>query len=100
MEDAAKEPARATYDVGDPLLKLPRDAAAAVRLEGYASCKEDATSARPTSSGRGSFKLLSGGPITEQISYYFYFIIEQGEVDQARGHLRAVQLALRSCRST
>ena len=34
---------------------------------------------RPTSSGRGSLKLLSGGPITEKISYYFYVILEQGE---------------------
>ena len=39
---------------------------------------------RPTSSGRGSVKLLSGGPITDRISYYFYFIFEKGESTGSR----------------
>ena len=33
MEDAAEEPSRATYDVGDPLLKLARDVPLAVRMD-------------------------------------------------------------------
>ena len=42
MDEASKEPTRATLDLGDPLLRLPRDFPLAARLEGYASWKEDA----------------------------------------------------------
>ena len=84
------------YDVGDPLLSLPRDLPLAVRLEGYASYERGRRRRTSTSSCRGSFKILSGGPIAEQISYYFYFILEKGEVDRARGRLPAVQRALRA----
>ncbi|MBI4916736.1 MAG: hypothetical protein HY825_12885, partial [Acidobacteria bacterium] len=33
MEDASKEPSRATFDVGDPLLTLSRDLPLAVRFD-------------------------------------------------------------------
>lgn len=79
LEEASKEPARATYDVGDPLLKLPREAYIAFRLEGHASLKEDAN-AETDLEWPWAFKILSGGPIHDRISYYFYFIIERGEV--------------------
>lgn len=79
MEEAAKEPTRATYDVGDPLLKLPREAYLAFRLEGHASFKEEAT-AEADIEWPWAFKILSGGPIHDRIAYYFYFIIERGEV--------------------
>jgi hypothetical protein len=78
MEDPSKEPTRATYDVGDPLLKLHRELPLAMRLDGYASWKEDAA-AEADFEFPWSFKLLSGGPITEKISYYTYAIIEKGE---------------------
>lgn len=78
MEDPSKEPPRATYDVGDPLLKLHRELPLAMRLDGYASWKEDAA-AEADFEFPWSFKLLSGGPITEKISYYTYAIIEKGE---------------------
>ncbi len=42
MADPAEEPARAEHDVGDPLLKLPRELPLAVRLEGHASYEENA----------------------------------------------------------
>ncbi|MFZ5787727.1 MAG: hypothetical protein ACOY3Y_14905 [Acidobacteriota bacterium] len=78
MEDPSKEPTRAAHDVGDPLLKLHRELPLAMRLDGYASWKEDAA-AEADFEFPWSFKLLSGGPITEKISYYVYAIIEKGE---------------------
>ncbi len=78
MADPAEEPTRATYDVGDHLLKLPRDLPLAVRLDAHASYKDDGK-ARADFEWPWSLKLLSGGPLTEKISYYFYAILEQGE---------------------
>lgn len=78
MEDPSKEPARATYDVGDPMLKLFRELPLAVRLDFYSSYKQDAV-AEADFEWPWSMKLLSGGPISEKISYYFYAILEQGE---------------------
>jgi len=75
-----QEPARATYDVGDPLLELPRDLPLAIRLEGHAAWNED-TAAEADFEWPWVFKVLSGGPISKKVSYYFYFIIEKGEVD-------------------
>ncbi len=74
-----QEPARATLDVGDPLLRLMREVPLAVRLDGYGSWRENL--------GRGgsdfelpwTFKILSGGPIARNISYYVYGIFEKGE---------------------
>ena len=77
--EAAQEPARATYDVGDPLLALPRDLPLAVRMEGFFSWKEDAR-ARTDFESPWVWKVLSGGPIGKQVSYYFYFLAEQGAV--------------------
>lgn len=80
MEDQSKEPTRATYDVGDPLLKLTREVPLALRLDFFGSWKEleDGTS-RTDFEWPWSLKLLSGGPITDHVSYYFYGILEQGE---------------------
>jgi len=78
MEEG-QEPARATYDVGDPKLRLPRDLPLAVRLEGYASWKED-SDAEVDLEWPWVWKILSGGPIAEKVSYYFYFLLERGEV--------------------
>lgn len=79
LPDPAQEPARATIEVGDPLLKLPRDFPIAARLEGYASYKEDAI-AGSDAEFPWVFKVLSGGPIAKKISYYLYVILEKGEV--------------------
>ena len=77
LEDPSQEPPRATYDVGDPTLKLMREVPLAVRLDGYATFGEK--------KNRGAdvqypwvFKVLSGGQINQKISYYFYYIIEKG----------------------
>jgi len=79
LEDPSQEPARATHDVGDPLLMLNREIPLGIRLEGYASVKEDAE-AESDAEFPWAWKILSGGPITPTASYYFYFLIERGEV--------------------
>lgn len=78
MEDPSKEPTRATYDVGDPLLQLSRDLPLAMRMDAYASYKDDSV-ARSDFEWPWAVKLLSGGPITGSVSYYVYGILEQGE---------------------
>lgn len=79
MEDPSQEPSRATYDVGDPLLQLPRDLPLAVRLDGYASWKQDRI-AESDVEWPWAFKILSGGPISKSASYYLYFLVEEGDV--------------------
>jgi hypothetical protein len=78
MEEA-QEPARSTHDVGDPLLRLNRELPIAVRLEGYASWKED-SDAEADLETPWVWKVLSGGPLSRTVSYYFYFLTERGEV--------------------
>lgn len=78
MEDASKEPTRAIYDVGDPLLKLARELPLAVRMDLFSSYKQDAA-AEYDFEWPWAVKFLSGGPITDTVSYYFYGILEQGE---------------------
>lgn len=80
MADPAEEPPRATHDVGDPLLQLPRDLPLAVRIEGFAAYNEDAA-AEADFETPWVFKILSGGPITPRISYYLYFILEKNDVE-------------------
>ncbi len=79
LQDPAQEPKRATIETGDPLLRLPRDLPLAVRLDGFATWNEQGPT--PTDAQfPWVFKILSGGPIHEKISYYFYFILEEGGV--------------------
>jgi hypothetical protein len=75
-----KEPARYFKDTGDEWLQLMRDLPLAIRLEGFANWQ-------PQGTGKTDFqapwllKILSGGQIATDISYYFYFFFsEQGEV--------------------
>jgi len=79
LEDPSQEPARATYDTGDPTLRLLRELPLAFRLDGYASWKEDQP-AETDVEWPWAFKILSGGQIHERISYYMYFILEKGGV--------------------
>jgi hypothetical protein len=79
LEDPSQEPPRATYDVGDPTLQLMRELPLAFRLEGYAATGEK-DSLKADSQWPWVFKILSGGQISRKISYYVYFIIENGEV--------------------
>ena len=75
-----QEPSRYFVDTGDDMLDLLRDIPIAVRLEGYGRYTYE-------SEGKTDFqtpyvvKLLSGGNVTKDISYYFYFFFgERGEV--------------------
>ncbi len=79
MPDAAQEPTRAEHDTGDPLLKLMRDVPLAMRAEAHGVYREGAQVDNDFESP-WLFKVLSGGPIGEKISYYGYFIIEEGDV--------------------
>lgn len=85
MADPAEEPPRAEHDVGDPLLRLPRDLPLAVRLEGFGAWREQENArgagAETTVEWPWTFKILSGGPITPKVSYYLYFILEKNEVE-------------------
>jgi hypothetical protein len=76
---AAAEPPRDTVDTGDPLLELARSLPLALRVDAYvrAYTEEQGTDFQ-TPYG---FKILSGGPISNSISYYVYFFLfERGEI--------------------
>lgn len=80
LEDPSQEPPRATYDTGDPTLQLFRELPLAVRVDGYASIKDDVR-AETDVEWPWAFKVLSGGPLNDKISYYLYFILEKGGVE-------------------
>ena len=74
-----KEPPRFLRETGDDWLQLMRELPLAIRLEGHAAWE-------PQKTGKTDFqapwilKLLSGGVVTERVSYYFYFFFsEKGE---------------------
>lgn len=78
MDKADAEPPRATLDVGDPLLMLTRDFPIAARLEGFAAYHDDGES-KTDFETPWVFKILSGGPLSQRMAYYLYFIVEKGE---------------------
>lgn len=80
LEDPSQEPTRASHDTGDPLLKLWREVPLAVRLEGFGAYNEGAD-AEADFEFPWVFKILSGGPLSERFSYYFYFILEKNDVE-------------------
>lgn len=77
------EQPRDTIETGDPLLRLVKDVPLALRFDGYAQA--NTKSGDEAVSNDLSFpygiKLLSGGPIADNVSYYMYFYLsERGEV--------------------
>lgn len=80
LEDPSQEPPRATYDTGDPTLRLLRELPLAFRVDGFASIKDD-VAAETDVEWPWTFKVLSGGPLNDRISYYLYFIVEKGGVE-------------------
>jgi hypothetical protein len=76
MEPGA-EPARATLDVGDDLLQLPREFPLAVRFDGFVDWARD-RDPQVDFQTPFVFKALTGGAIAEKVAYYTYFIIENG----------------------
>ncbi len=77
--EQGQEPTRAYTDTGDGLLLLQKEVPIGFRMEGFASWKEDAV-AEDDFEWPWAWKILSGGPLSKTASYYFYFIVERGEV--------------------
>jgi hypothetical protein len=78
---ARGEPAVDTVSVGDPLLRLQRDVPLAVRVEAYMSSLSGDDAVAADFKAPWAIKLLSGGQVTDDISYYMYFFLtERGEV--------------------
>ena len=72
-----------TMFVGDPLLRLQRDIPLAVRVDAYMSAltETDELAAGADIKTPWGVKILSGGQVTESVSYYFYFYMsERGEI--------------------
>mgnify|MGYP006282441161 CR=1 FL=1 len=81
LED--KEAPRYYMDAGDQLLSLIRDFPIAVRLDGFVSMDYQMKNEEALTDFRAPFlmKLLSGGEISNNLAYYFYFYMdERGEV--------------------
>jgi hypothetical protein len=75
-----KDTPRAYIDTGDDFLSLLREVPLALRLEGFLTYNNGARKQLDFASPY-LLKLLSGGEITKNISYYFYFFLgERGEV--------------------
>jgi len=75
-----KDAPRYTADTGDDKLSLIRDIPIALRLEGYLAFN-NADAGKLDFAAPYLIKLLSGGAITKNIAYYFYFFFsERGEV--------------------
>jgi len=75
-----KDAPRYYVDTGDDFLSLLRDIPIALRLEGFITYNNAAAGQFDFTSPY-VLKLLSGGEITKNISYYFYFFFsERGEV--------------------
>jgi hypothetical protein len=75
-----EEPKRAYIDTGDETLLLMRELPLAIRFDAFVQAA-DRDNAKTDFQTPYGIKLLSGGPISKHISYYFYFYIsERGEV--------------------
>ncbi|MBF8295987.1 MAG: hypothetical protein HW389_2532 [Bacteroidetes bacterium] len=75
-----KEPPRFTIDTGDELLLLMREIPLAIRVEGYLR-HQPQTVRRSDLQTPYLVKLISGGQVARNVSYYFYFFLgERGEV--------------------
>lgn len=77
---ADKDAPRYFVETGDEELSLIRDIPLALRLEGYVTYNNK-KSERLDFSAPYLLKLLSGGSLTKDVAYYFYFFFsERGEV--------------------
>ena len=80
---AKGEPPRDTIDTGDPLLHLQRNVPLAVRFDAYMTSLSRRHRGQVIVDQQLPWvvKVLSGGNIAEDISYYAYFLVsERGEV--------------------
>ena len=75
-----KEPPRATVDTGDPLLLLQRTLPLAFRFDAFLSYEPNA-GIQSDFRAPLAMKILSGGNISDDISYYTYFLMaEDGKI--------------------
>ena len=75
-----EEPKRAYVTTGDETLTLMRELPLAVRFDAYIQAA-NRDKAKVDLEVPFGIKLMSGGPISKKVSYYFYFYIsERGEV--------------------
>jgi len=75
-----KEPPRATIDTGDPILLLQRELPLAFRFDGFLT-HEPNSGVKPDIKSPFVMKILSGGNISNSISYYAYFLLtEEGKI--------------------
>jgi len=72
-----KEPPRATIDTGDPTLLLQRELPLAMRFDGFASYEPNAAGVKGDFRTPFVMKILSGGNISDKISYYTYFLMTE-----------------------
>lgn len=76
----SREAVRDSVAAGDPLLSLVRELPLAIRLDAYAQLYAEGRAATDLQLPY-NLKILSGGPISENVSYYLYFFLfERGEV--------------------
>jgi hypothetical protein len=75
-----KETPRYNIDTGDPLLSLLREVPIAFRLEGFLNYNNE--NSRELDFGAPHIlKIISGGELAKNLSYYFYFFFsEKGEI--------------------
>jgi hypothetical protein len=75
--EPGQDPARAQVELGDDLLQLPRDFPIAMRFDGFAVARDG----DPALDFQTPwvFKVLAGGQIGHGVSFYGYYILEQGE---------------------
>lgn len=77
---SATEPPRDTIDTGDDLLALARNLPLAMRFDGFAQTFFNGSDG-PDFEAPYNLKILSGGTISGDLSYYFYFLLfERGEI--------------------
>lgn len=74
-----KDAPRYYIETGDDYLTLIRDFPLAVRIEGYVNYNQD-KSEMTDFTGASVLKLISGGTITNDVSYYVYYILEDGDI--------------------
>jgi hypothetical protein len=72
-----KDAPRYFQETGDASLSLLRDLPIALRLEGYATFKHKSNEDRVEFGSPRILKFLSGGSLAKDLSYYFYFYLDE-----------------------
>ncbi len=81
-EFAVGEPPRDTIGTGDALLRLQNDLPLAIRYDAYIQALTNPTSNQASIDFKMPWviKLISGGQVTDKVSYYVYFLMTEGGV--------------------